>query len=549
MDDFRVYGVPGAGKTTAAINWTLNCVDQCDVDPLRVIFCSFTRTACFEASSRLAQAYQDRGINIYDYELEEGNVRTLHSLALRSLNLDRNDWNADAKLHAFAKEYDYQIGHSKVVMDTTDVDQMAETSASDRPYLDIYAWGRNRLLRDPQAAWRAFQRYDSWSTSRLDVRRYLKLVKDYQKWKTDNELLDYTDLLEMVAEHGQPIKFSSRIGMGVVDEAQDLSRLQWEVADRLLGECQIRATFGDDDQAIYTFQGSDPVLFNSRPATDIQFLNQSYRLPRLIAERAMRIIRRSRTREDKEIIPRSEDGEVFKANSIQQIDFSLETMLLCRNWAHIPELADALEEMGVVYAIKGGYYSTPWDNHRPYRAAKAMITLSAGGEIVADDVEALIAMSSTEKGDTPGLWVHGAKARVNALLKNQQVRPVNWQGLAGLGVTTSGLQGLMRRDFSVLSGIKSRNVDAYQTALRNGTFGTEPHVILGTIHSVKGGEADQVVCLEACTAAPANNLVQPNRRDEEYRVAYVGITRAKQRFGTLAASAVSLPGTREYSVW
>jgi DNA helicase II / ATP-dependent DNA helicase PcrA len=46
-----------------------------------------------------------------------------------------------------------------------------------------------------------------------------------------------------------------------LDEAQDLSPLQWDMFFYIESKCSRSYIAGDDDQTIYTFQGADPKIF------------------------------------------------------------------------------------------------------------------------------------------------------------------------------------------------------------------------------------------------------------------------------------------------
>ena len=60
----------------------------------------------------------------------------------------------------------------------------------------------------------------------------------------------------------------------MVDEAQDLSPIQWKMYDILKKNSKHIILAGDDDQAIYGWAGADVARFQSEPAKDI-ILQQS----------------------------------------------------------------------------------------------------------------------------------------------------------------------------------------------------------------------------------------------------------------------------------
>lgn len=108
------------------------------------------------------------------------------------------------------------------------------------------------------------------------------MIGRYEKYKSDNDRLDYDDLIiktsELLAEKDMVpwvlFKLDSGIDHILVDEAQDTSRSQWQIVKALSEEFfekhgsrenVIRTLFvvGDEKQSIFSFQGADPKEFDS----------------------------------------------------------------------------------------------------------------------------------------------------------------------------------------------------------------------------------------------------------------------------------------------
>ncbi|WP_341788886.1 MULTISPECIES: UvrD-helicase domain-containing protein [unclassified Rickettsia] len=100
------------------------------------------------------------------------------------------------------------------------------------------------------------------------------LLEKYEKFKEENNLLDYDDLIyyteklfENKAIHEWlSHKLESEINHILVDEAQDTSRNQWNIITTLITEFNRPDSsifiVGDDKQSIYSFQGADLANFN-----------------------------------------------------------------------------------------------------------------------------------------------------------------------------------------------------------------------------------------------------------------------------------------------
>lgn len=519
----RGYGPPGTGKTTRATAWIEYQVQQ-GADPAGIAFVSFTNAACDEARRRVSEK-----LGLYDYEVQH--CATLHALCKRALRIgNEREWLAEGKLlQEFAESYDYDLGRSRKAA-SEDMDELQSTGGDDAVLLAIWSFGRNRLIWDADAAWCAFEEYDPWTAGRVEYARFIQFVEDYESWKRIGFLRDYTDLLRGVVENPRALPVS----VVVVDEAQDMTPLLWAAADVLFAGAEALACIGDDDQAIYGYQGAAPELFNAREAARVIQLHQSWRLPRRVHELAQAVIRQNRNRVDKHFLPRAAgEGYVGRIRGLQQLDLTNgeSWFILVRNWAFVPSLTKGLEESGIPYRVKAEAYYSPWSDRGPLRAVKAIYALSDGEAIPLGDLKPLLDKTRAETRSVPGAWLYGQKSKIATLMESDPGQRVRLTDLPHLGLTEWGFERIARRDLELLrNGVSDRDLTAYQAAQRRGTFGPEYPIWVSTLHGVKGQEADNVAALMSCTAAPMRALERPDRREEEIRLAYVGITRAKERF-------------------
>lgn len=81
----------------------------------------------------------------------------------------------------------------------------------------------------------------------------------------------------------------------IVDEAQDLSLVQWQVITNLITKCKRAYIAGDDDQAIFKWAGADVNSFQSYPGDSI-ILDKSYRIPQSHHNIANKIVRNIKDR-------------------------------------------------------------------------------------------------------------------------------------------------------------------------------------------------------------------------------------------------------------
>ena len=108
-----------------------------------------------------------------------------------------------------------------------------------------------------------------------------------------------------------------------VDEAQDLSLIQWAMINKIEKDtgCDVWVA-GDDDQAIFGWAGADVDSFINYDAKEIP-LTKSERVPSIIQEIALNVINRiQENRIDKEYFPKSETGQILERYKLSDIDMS-----------------------------------------------------------------------------------------------------------------------------------------------------------------------------------------------------------------------------------
>ena len=134
----------------------------------------------------------------------------------------------------------------------------------------------------------------------------------WTEYKSANRVLDFCDLIE-VSLRDVPAA-PDRPSVLVVDEAQDLNRMQLTLI-RSWSECaRYLVLAGDDDQTIYAWAGASPeaILEPEIPEVHKVFLKESVRVPRAVHPVAERLIRQLSRRQEKVYRARPADGEVVR---------------------------------------------------------------------------------------------------------------------------------------------------------------------------------------------------------------------------------------------
>lgn len=333
------------------------------------------------------------------------------------------------------------------------------------------------------------------------------IQRAYDAYKLSNMVYDYTDILENFATKG--IHNCPAFTLCFMDEAQDLSPLQWDIAHGLDERSTRMYAAGDDDQAIYRWAGADVDHFiNLNGASEV--LEQSYRVPRAVHRVAEMIAGRISNRFPKVYRPRPADGSVRRIYGLAEVDMTEGTWLIMAQANYmLSPVAEELKNAGLLFE-RNGYRSISertssavngWEQLRKGRQV-TMVTaqniydyMSGNGKRVARGFKRFSAMDDAKMFDLPtlqlqyGLCVGDDLAWFDALDKLPDVDRVY-------------ISALLR------SGEK---------------FNATPRIRVSTIHGTKGGEADNVILFTDLSQAALNEY-----GDDLHRVFYVGVTRTKE---------------------
>jgi superfamily I DNA/RNA helicase len=164
-------------------------------------------------------------------------------------------------------ELSKKIGVSMTVTRVSEDDDDAGVT-SDHPILSLINLARLRKVT-------LRQQYDL-SSIQHTWEEVSYVDRAYRAYKETMGLYDYTDILDKFVREG--IAYCPRFQLTFMDEAQDLSPMQWDIAHALDDISDRMYCAGDDDQAIYRWAGADVDHFINLPG-GAEILEQSYRIP------------------------------------------------------------------------------------------------------------------------------------------------------------------------------------------------------------------------------------------------------------------------------
>jgi DNA helicase-2/ATP-dependent DNA helicase PcrA len=367
----------------------------------------------------------------------------------------------------------------------------------------------------------------------------------WRAFKDESGLMDFTDLIEAALEK-VPVAPGSPM-VGFFDEVQDFTPLELKLVRAWGEQMDYILLGGDPQQCIYGFKGASPLAFMNPPlpADHKRILGQTFRYGRAIHAYAEDWIKRLKVREPLSYAPKDEDGAVLHERNltldhgygiVRRVQNLLErhdnVMILASCAYHLSQphgTLAALRDAGIPFHNPYARHQGQWNPLNPGRgtstAQRVAAFLSKNGRLWTGRELALWAPLIKANG----VFKHGKKQEA-ALLDSPE--PLAYAQL-GEYLSAAALEQAPRWDIDWLlehatPEFKKRLDFPLAIAKQSGTpaLTTRPRVVVGTIHSVKGGEAGAVILFP--NLSPPGYLEYKKDPDATIRQWYVGITRAKE---------------------
>jgi len=546
----------GTGKTRAVAHRVAYAVATGVVDPARVLAVTFTTRAAGELRGRLRHLGSTAAPGT---GLERVQALTFHAAALRQLN---HFWPSTVGGQA-PRLLDSKIG---LLAEVARSQRLSAGLSELRDAAAEIEWAKVSQLRPddyPQASSK------SGRTGPFTPAALARLYAGYEELRRQRHLVDFESVLELTAamlaeDQVAAGQVRSRYSYFVVDEYQDVNPLQKLLLDVWLGGSDDICVVGDPRQTIYSFTGATSAFLTGFaaefPAAAVIKLVRNYRSTPQVVALANRVsglaggaraggaragglaARFTRSRPGAALVAQRAagpepqfdefDDDPAEARSVARRAAALieaglparEIAVLLRTNAQTPAYEQALGEAGVPFGVRG---AERFFDRAEVRQAVALLRAAA--------------KSASAQDDPPG-----------------QVRPI----LSGAGLTREGPagRGKARERWESLEALAQLADDFFAGAprasladlaaelLHRSAIGQAPAldgVTIASLHAAKGLEWDAVF-LPGLTdgTLPIIYAKTDEAVEEERRLFYVGLTRARLRVHLSWALARSAGGRR-----
>lgn len=458
----------GSGKTRRLIEEVSKELET--RRPEELAFVTFTRKGADEGLRRVCSKLMLEPEDLPYF-------RTLHSLTFHAMNYKASQMFSRIDQRKFNKEYGYNVNRCEVSTGKV-------TPTKDSTYLDFYDMERSGALTSKQLV-----------EADIELGYYHQLVHRYEDYKAQQGLVDFFDCLIKFVQDGEPLP----VKVAMIDEAQDITALQWKVIEKAFAKAEKIIIAGDENQSIYSYSGARPdFLIELARTFPVEHLSVSYRIPQAVYRIAKAITTFIGDKTDKPFNPRLEndEGMVIQLNELDRLknfisDRGLKDdknncawYILARNNCFLDRPKMLLEDKLIPYWTADGFFM--------------------GGEI----------MKRLKDYENFRLEGYKDEKKREDFARKFGIEDFT-QPFTDTNLFTEG------RKWVYASYIEKYGLKKLEEMCK-----WNPQILVSTIHHVKGGEATNVAVMLDTTRKTKGNVF--NDIDEELRILYVAVTRAKE---------------------
>ena len=312
-----VLAGPGSGKTLTIVNRVKYLIEKQKVRPEEILVVTFTRFAAAEMKSRLCLVMGKRDLPV--------TVGTFHGIYYGILK-----WAYRMNQENILSETEkYQILRgviNKERMEIFDEEDFIQDIAAEI--------GKVKNNRIP---------LEEFVSEKCSADAFRNIYRNYEQHRKELKKIDFDDMLVLCYElfRSRPdvlAQWQKKFRYVLIDEFQDINRIQYDVIRMLVQPENNLFVVGDDDQAIYGFRGADSELMlgfgKDFPDAKQILLGMNYRSTANIVQNSLKLIENNVERYSKKLEANREGGSCLHIQEVKDLveeaEYVLEEIQKCK---------------------------------------------------------------------------------------------------------------------------------------------------------------------------------------------------------------------------
>lgn len=324
-----VIAPPGSGKTMVITQRTKYLIEQCAVNPANILVITFTKAAAAEMKERF-QRLMGKSVPV--------SFGTFHAVFFTILK------------HAYGFRSDNILRDEQRVEFLRDIIHKFELEIDDEMEFISDITGEISLIKNDRIS------LENYYSTNCPEDVFRKIYEEYDSKLKRSRLIDFDDMLVycyelFLAREDILNAWQSKYQYILIDEFQDINKIQYDIIRMLAKPNNNLFIVGDDDQSIYRFRGAKPEImlnfeydFNQ---VNKVLLDMNYRSTQSIVEGAVRVIKNNKTRFDKEINTIHGQGVPIVIKKLK--DQSEENMEIINKILAYKKLGKSFSDIAILY--------------------------------------------------------------------------------------------------------------------------------------------------------------------------------------------------------
>lgn len=331
---------PGSGKTYTMTRRVAALITQHKVDPMHILVVTFTKAAAREMKERFEKLCQKMQTEANYRQVTFG---TFHGIFYGILR------------HA------YGLSGKNIISEERKYDMLKEIVYQQRMLVDDEKELFEGLVQEISEVKNGRIPLEHYYSKNCPDETFRAIYMSYVNACRQSRLLDFDDMLlhcyDLLDQRPDILAgWQKRFQYILVDEFQDINKLQYDIIKMLAAPRNNLFIVGDDDQSIYAFRGAKPEIMmhfpKDFPTVQTELLSCNYRSTKQIVEAAGKVIACNKRRFKKKLHTENEEGI---PPFIRQFDTEKEEELYLKDSIlKAKQEGCPYEEMAVLYRTNSG---------------------------------------------------------------------------------------------------------------------------------------------------------------------------------------------------